>query len=152
MYKEQKNTVVAGSCVGTGGLSQAGGHYEQVQIPDSAGTKPSGLHQKAEDDSDTDTDVATQSQQQMVPKTLLDSPQSPPCSSVSDDSDEDTYFVEKILACKVIRGTKHYKIKWQGHKDTTWEPASHIPEELIRTFHVQKTNRGRVRRTKKEKK
>ena len=61
-------------------------------------------------------------------------------------SDDDLYQVEKILACKRIKQQKHYKIKWLGYKETTWEPEENIPDELIRDFHVSRTNCGKKRK------
>ena len=36
------------------------------------------------------------------------------------------------MACKTVNNVKHYKVKWTGYNDTTWEPAGNIPDELIR--------------------
>ena len=53
------------------------------------------------------------------------------------------YLVDRLVACKTI--DKHYKVKWIGYKETTWEPAGNIPDELIRDFHMRKTRRRRAR-------
>ena len=59
-----------------------------------------------------------------------------------------TYQVQRILASKKIGSTKFYKIKWIGFRETTWEPANHIPEELQRHFHTTCTAKGRKRKKK----
>ena len=80
------------------------------------------------------------------------SPQ-PPANSesaiqIASQPNDDVYIVEKLLACKTIRGIRHYKVKWQGFRDTTWEPLEHIPGQLRRIFHATRTNAGRKRKHK----
>ena len=59
------------------------------------------------------------------------------------------YEVEKILASKLQNGSRLYKIKWKGYRETTWEPANFIPDQLKRDFHIRKTNEGRARKKKR---
>jgi len=48
------------------------------------------------------------------------------------------YTVEKILDWKVIPKTKkkEYLVKWKGYpkSESTWEPPSHLPNELVRDY------------------
>ncbi|KAL8605218.1 hypothetical protein ACOMHN_031159 [Nucella lapillus] len=102
----------------------------QLQVPDTASipqpsTSATGSGQSLHYDSEEGTDFENQSQSR----------------------EDEIYFVERILACKTINNVKHYKIKWSGHKNATWEP-SHVPAHLIREFHLEKTNCGRKRRLK----
>ncbi|KAL8589766.1 hypothetical protein ACOMHN_027274 [Nucella lapillus] len=102
----------------------------QPPVPDTASipqpsTSATGSGQSLPYDSEEGTDLENQSQ----------------------SSEDEIYFVERILACKTINKVKHYKIKWSGHKNATWEP-SHIPAHLIRDFHAEKTNCGRKGRLK----
>ena len=62
------------------------------------------------------------------------------------DETDQLFEVEKILACKRIKGVKHYKIKWLGYKNTSWEPADHVPDFLQRQFHTERTYQGRKRK------
>jgi transposase InsO family protein len=55
--------------------------------------------------------------------------------------------VEKLLKSAMIRGTRHYLIKWADHTiRPSWEPSSNVPNVLIREFHVNKTLSGHKRK------
>jgi hypothetical protein len=56
------------------------------------------------------------------------------------------YTVDRILECKTIHGIKHYRIKWVGYSQTSWEPATNLNRELIRQFHLRKTLSGKARK------
>ena len=46
------------------------------------------------------------------------------------------YEVERIVAKRVTGGKAEYFIQWQNYSPTqnTWEPAEHLPEDLIAAF------------------
>jgi hypothetical protein len=56
------------------------------------------------------------------------------------------YTVERILQCKPIRGINHYKIKWVGYPQSTWEPASNLSTDLIHQYHERHTMTGKIRK------
>ena len=106
---------------------------------------------------ESDTDPV-QTNLKDIPNTTTDLPPDPsaqapakPTNQPSDAEthvppvDEDVYLVDRLMACKTVNNVKHYKVKWTGYKETTWEPAGNIPDELIRDFHVRKTRRRRTR-------
>lgn len=55
-------------------------------------------------------------------------------------------IVDKLLRCSKYRGRKLYQIKWKNHRKTTWEPEENIPSFLIREFHVNRTQKGKIRK------
>ena len=49
--------------------------------------------------------------------------------------DGPTYTVDKILAHeRDDDGTLRFHIKWTGYDDPTWEPRTHVPEELVSRY------------------
>ena len=54
-------------------------------------------------------------------------------------------IVQDLLACSRRQGKKVYKVKWKDCSRTTWEPGENIPEFLIRDFHVNKTQSGKMK-------
>ena len=46
------------------------------------------------------------------------------------------YEVERIVAKRFVRGKAEYFIPWKNYcpSENTWEPAEHLPEELITAF------------------
>jgi hypothetical protein len=58
------------------------------------------------------------------------------------------YFGGEILNMDYSRrqGKKVYKVKWKGCSRTTWEPGENIPTFLIRDFHVNKTQSGKMKK------
>ena len=60
----------------------------------------------------------------------------------------DEYFtVDRLLACKIINGTCHYKVKWADKNSRpTWEPEHHVSDHLKREFHINKTYQGKSRK------
>jgi hypothetical protein len=55
-------------------------------------------------------------------------------------------IVQDLLACSRRQGKKVYKVKWKDCSRTTWEPGENIPEFLIRDFHVNKTQSGKMKK------
>ena len=55
-------------------------------------------------------------------------------------------IVQDLLACSRHQGRKVYKVKWKDCSKTTWEPDDNIPEFLIREFHVNKTQSGKMKK------
>ena len=66
------------------------------------------------------------------------------------DTDSTEYQIERIVQCKRIDCKRHYKIKWLGYPTPTWEPSENIPNELIETFHIDKTMTGTKKKEKKK--
>jgi len=74
----------------------------------------------------------------------------------SNDSEEKEWEVEKIVAKKIRHGVPFYKIRWTGYTsdDDTWEPAEHLPKELIDEYEnnlentLIKWNENRTKKTK----
>jgi hypothetical protein len=51
---------------------------------------------------------------------------------------EEEYVVERVVGAKQMRdGTLYYKVGWYGYpsESDTWEPAYHLPENLLRRYH-----------------
>jgi len=55
-------------------------------------------------------------------------------------------IVQDLLACSRHQGKKAYKVKWKDCSRTTWEPVENIPKFLIRDFHVNKTQSGKMKK------
>ena len=60
---------------------------------------------------------------------------------------EEEYEVEAIIGHEMIRGTLHYRVKWQGWPGSanTWEPIGNLGhcEDLIEEFHQPRRRRAR---------
>ena len=72
--------------------------------------------------------------------------------TVANKPNPDEWFeVTRLLACKKINGTKHYKVKWADPtaKDS-WEPENFVSDNLKREFHVHKTWQGRRRKRQRQ--
>lgn len=55
-------------------------------------------------------------------------------------------YVEKLMQYKLVNGKKYFLVKWQGSSVKTWEPEEHINDELIRQYHITRTQMGRARK------
>lgn len=55
-------------------------------------------------------------------------------------------YVEKLMQYKLFNGKKYFLVKWQGSSVKTWEPEEHINDELIRQYHITRTQMGRARK------
>jgi transposase InsO family protein len=56
----------------------------------------------------------------------------------TDDTEEPEYVFEKIVgARRESDGSLRYRIRWYGYgrDEDTWEPASHLPGDVIRRYH-----------------
>ena len=53
------------------------------------------------------------------------------------------YEVERIVAKRFVRGKAEYFIPWKNYcpSENTWEPAEHLPEELITAFDCRAVDR-----------
>ncbi|KAH7704525.1 Chromobox protein-like protein 5 [Aphelenchoides avenae] len=49
--------------------------------------------------------------------------------SGNEEDEEETYEVQKIIASRIVKGVKEFKVRWKGYgpRDDTWEP-----EEVLR--------------------
>ncbi|KAH7715741.1 hypothetical protein AAVH_16869 [Aphelenchoides avenae] len=49
--------------------------------------------------------------------------------SGNEEGEEETYEVQKIIASRIVKGVKEFKVRWKGYgpRDDTWEP-----EEVLR--------------------
>ena len=72
--------------------------------------------------------------------------------NTNDQSEDTLYIVNKLVSSKIINKTRHYKVKWLGYRECTWEPEYNLPDHLIQEFHINKTMTGKNRkRTNKTK-
>lgn len=62
------------------------------------------------------------------------------------NEDESQGYVEKLMQYKLVDGKKFFLVKWQGSSVKTWEPEEHINADLIRQYHITRTQTGRARR------
>ena len=65
---------------------------------------------------------------------------------MSENTPEQLYTIDKILASTNYRGERLYKVKWVEKRGTTWERGSSIPEDLINNFHITHNAKGRKRK------
>ena len=57
---------------------------------------------------------------------------------------------EKLLATKMMRGKKYYRVKWAGEDiEPTWELGSDVSDALKIQFHTTRTLLGRRRKRKR---
>jgi transposase InsO family protein len=91
-----------------------------------------------------------QAHRQCTPKVASDTDQhNPPVGNKSqsdNQSQSEFHQVDRLLKTAVIRGKRHYQVRWLNVAKTSWEPLDHIPESLRQEFHVHKTNDGRSRK------
>ena len=68
----------------------------------------------------------TKNELQVIPK----NEEAPPADKVIRGKPTQ-YIINKIIDDKIIKGKRHYLIRWKGHtsKDDTWEPASNIAKD-----------------------
>jgi hypothetical protein len=58
--------------------------------------------------------------------------------STPNETEEPDYVFEKIFSLrKADDGTWLYRVRWYGysHDDDTWEPAHHLPGNVLRRYH-----------------
>ena len=63
--------------------------------------------------------------------------------------DNRQWYVEKLLRYKREHGKRIFLVKWFDSNVKSWEPEENISETLIREYHVNKTQTGRKRKTKR---
>ena len=56
---------------------------------------------------------------------------------------------EKIFKCKNYKGHKWYWTKWVNHKFKSWVIERNLPEDMVRKFHIDRTQSGKVRKSKR---
>ncbi|CAH1973682.1 unnamed protein product [Acanthoscelides obtectus] len=74
---------------------------------------------------------------------------------VQDEEDESQYEVEKVLDEKMVKGVRHYLIRWKGYEEEsdTWEPENTLNcTDLIKDFKEQKKNKKTAKPAKTKKK
>ncbi|KAK2559157.1 Chromobox protein-like protein 3 [Acropora cervicornis] len=56
------------------------------------------------------------------------------------------YEVERVVAKRFVGGKAEYFIPWKNYcpSENTWEPAEHLPEELITAFECRVVDRVRA--------
>ncbi|ENN77098.1 hypothetical protein D910_10208 [Dendroctonus ponderosae] len=71
---------------------------------------------------------------------------------LGDDSDDAEYEVEAVLDEKIVKGLRHYLIRWKGYTEEsdTWEPESTLEcKELIKAYKAKKNKKNdKKQRTK----
>lgn len=97
---------------------------------------------------DPDTEPVPDSQMSTPTNTQGDDTAMPETHSGTDSND--IYFIDQLLRMRTKDKEKQYLVKWQGYSERTWEPASNIPSEIIREFHIQKTQKGKKRKRKRQ--
>jgi hypothetical protein len=57
-----------------------------------------------------------------------------------EDYNENVYTVEAILDENKIKGINFYEVKWEGFKNTTWEPLENLigSSEVIKAYEETK--------------
>lgn len=55
------------------------------------------------------------------------------------------YSVQKILGRRRQKGRTLYRIKWEGYKETTWEPEANLSPALLRQYKVDRAKKKRFR-------
>lgn len=106
--------------------------------------EPNNLHQQQQ----------TMPQVQQTPLQTLPTPeneQQPPANENDANTDDPNkqYYVEKLLRYKFQNGKKFFRVKWMGHSERTWEPEEHLPQILVKDFHITKTRKGTSRKKNK---
>ena len=61
---------------------------------------------------------------------------------------DELFIVQRLVCSKIIKKVRHYKVKWQGYRQCTWEPEHNLPDHLIQEFHINKTVSGKKRKKK----
>ena len=102
--------------------------------------------------------IQVQQEPKLPPTQTADNPAPHPqrlpaqCSSDSSvqtqDVSDKTYFVDKLLRYKFVKGKKLFRVKWLGYGERTWEPEENLPPCLVRKFHITKTQQGSARKKK----
>lgn len=54
---------------------------------------------------------------------------------------------ESLWKCTPYKGQKWYLTKWIDHKFKSWVIETNLPEELVRKFHIEKTQAGRAKKS-----
>jgi hypothetical protein len=111
------------------------------------GTNPSGTDPDlSQNDNVTDNSSSAPSATNNlpVPAPLSQSNLTPPNSQTNQGR-----IVESLMKCQNYRGTKWYLTKWQNHKFKSWVIESHLPGELVRKFHIEKTHSGKRKKAPK---
>ena len=58
--------------------------------------------------------------------------------------------ITKILKATKYQGKRIYRVKLKDKSESTWVYAEQVPEELKRTFHINKTQGGKKRKRRKQ--
>lgn len=100
--------------------------------------------------------IQVQQEPKLPPTQTADNPAPHPqrlpaqCSSDSSvqtqDVSDKTYFVDKLLRYKFVKGKKLFRVKWLGYGERTWEPEENLPPCMVRKFHITKTQQGSARK------
>ena len=63
----------------------------------------------------------------------------------SQQQNTDVYPVKKLIKSAMIRGVRHYYVQWDADVANSWEPVHHIPDALVREFHIKHYQEGSVK-------
>ncbi len=67
-------------------------------------------------------------------------------TDVTEDDTNQWHAVEKLVESKRYKGIRWYKVKWVGESKRTWVPEYNISDNLIRDFHIRKTQARKRRK------
>ncbi|XP_069128992.1 uncharacterized protein [Argopecten irradians] len=70
----------------------------------------------------------------------------------SGDSASNSLTVDRIICCKPSNKVKWYRVKWKEQRETSWVKEEALHPHLIREFHIQKTQRGTMKKKNRNKK
>jgi hypothetical protein len=78
---------------------------------------------------DDDTSTAyTKNQLQVIGDET--GPEEKAISRVGKKKGVETFYVQEIIGHKTVKKKKFYEVRWKGIKDTTWEPAKNMKEDV----------------------
>jgi predicted aspartyl protease len=109
-------------------------------------------------DTVTDAVASSQSNTGNANETQVKTPSQTQSNSVdgsqvnSNDSNTQTNpgrVPESLWRCQSYKGQKWYLTKWKDHKFRSWVIERNLPEDLVRKFHIEKTQSGKSKKSKK---
>ena len=94
--------------------------------------------------------TATKAKTTGTTSTPQNTPSGPNQAQPEQSASTNQYYVDKLLRYKYVNGRKHFRVKWLGHSERSWEPEENLPPALVRQFHITKTQKGTTRKVAKK--